>query len=107
MLASITLRPLIQFGRRTRADLAGKAVLLTNPHRRRVNRDHTQSFGTSPCHRFNRRRTTEGGRKLPVCLGADKAAKRTFCEAQMNASERPKPKFEPLPAKVGPGWKRH
>lgn len=77
MLQSITLRALIKFDRRTRADLTGKTVLLTNPHRRRVDRDHTQRFGTSACKRFDRLQTTEGGRKQLVRFGEGPLQKRT------------------------------
>ena len=49
MFQSIALRRLIKFGRRTSADLAGKAVHLTNPHRRSVDRERRPAFLLPPC----------------------------------------------------------
>ena len=79
MLRQTALRRLVEFARRHRVDLPSQAVACANPHRRRVARDPTQSFGTSAYRRFNRFRMTKGGRQQNDRFGEGRPKKRTTC----------------------------
>ena len=87
MLRQTALLRFVEFARRHRVDLPGQVVACAKPHRRRVARDPSQSFGTSASRRFERLRTTEGGRKRNGCFAARGADKRTFAAAELRDSK--------------------